>query len=371
MERNKAIRILQVGMSPYYGGTESFIMNQYRKIDRKKIQFDYLNVYKEKIACQDEIESLGGRIYHLDMARRHGIKTYYKTLDKFFTENAREFDGVHCNFQSLINIDILKYAKKYGIRMRIAHAHNSGYGIEPSKKQKLIIALNKLTLGRYATDYFACSSLAAKWMFSKEAMIVKNAIDSEKYLYSEIVRKEVRGELGLDERYVVIFVGRLDPQKNPIFMLEIFHELKKIKPEAKLLVVGDGILCDALNAKIEDLNIADSVNMLGSRSDVNRLLQAADIFLLPSEFEGLGIVLIEAQTASLTSFTSKDVVPSDVNITGLVNFISLEEDPSLWAKRIVNTHLPERINRFEYIQKAGYDSASNITFLENLYLSTK
>ena len=154
-------------------------------------------------------------------------------------------------------------------------------------------------------------------------------------------------------------------------MLEIFYELKRIKPEAKLLVVGDGILKDEMNSKIKQLNIEESVEMLGSRTDVNHLLQASDVFLLPSKFEGLGIVLIEAQAAGLPTFTSKDVVPEDVSITNLLNFISLKEPSLVWAERIADVHIIERTNRFEQIRKAGFDSTTNIAFLENFYFSIK
>lgn len=368
MERDRLIRILQVGMSPYYGGTEAFIMSQYREIDKSKIQFDFLNVYNEKIACQDEIEKLGGKIYYLDMARHHGIKAYYKNLDLFFAENAEKIDAVHCNYQSLINTDILKYAKKHGIKVRIAHAHNSGYGTEPNKKQKLIIALNRKTLGLYATHFFSCSSLAAQWMFGRQATVIKNAINTEKFLFSPDKRASVRKQLGILNEFVVIFVGRLDPQKNPLFMLEIFTELKAIKKNSKLIVVGDGVLRNEMLAHIKDLNINDAVMMLGSRDDVNDLLQAADAFLLPSKFEGLGIVLIEAQAAGLPTFTSEKVVPIDVKITELLEFISLDRPAKEWAYIITNNISDNRINVKNEICSAGYDSYLNAKKLERLYL---
>lgn len=368
MNQNDTIRVLQVGMSPYYGGTESFLMNQYRELDHSVVQFDFLNVYNEKIACEDEIMQLGGHIYHLDMARHHGLQAYYRNLDSFFLENASKFDVVHCNFQSLINTDILKYAKKYGIKVRIAHAHNSGYGTEPSIKQKGLIAFNKYTLHRYATQYFACSSLAAKWMFGHEATIIKNAIHTDNFVYSGEVRKRVRAQLGLNDSFTVIFVGRLDPQKNPVFMLEIFSEVRKKTPDAKLIVVGDGVLRNSMEQKIEALGLSPAVQMLGSRSDVNELLQAADAFLLPSKFEGLGIVLIEAQAAGLPTFTSADVVPEDVRITNLLHFIPLTQSATCWAKMITNGNTDRRQMKSEICQ-AGYDNHQNAKNLESLYVA--
>ena len=367
MKHNKIIRILQVGMSPYYGGTESFLMSQYRAIDKTKIQFDFLNVYNEKIACQDEIEELGGRIYYLDMARHQGLKSYYNKMDKFFKDNAANFDAVHCNFQSLINIDILKYAKKHGIKVRIAHAHNSGYGTEPSKKQKLLITVNRATIGKYATHYFACSSLAAEWMFRKDALIIKNAIDAGKYTYSETTRKEVRKKMAIEDKYVVLFVGRLDPQKNPIFLIELFSELLKLRNNAKLLIVGDGILREAINDKINELGINDSVELLGNRNDVHKLLQAADIFVLPSKFEGLGIVLIEAQAAGLPSFTTQGVVPNEAKITDLLTFIPSKNTAIEWANEIYKYPYKKRLDTKELVANAGYDNFENATRLLDIY----
>jgi len=364
---DKCIRVLQVGMSEYYGGTESFIMSQYRAVDRTKVQFDFLNVYKGKIACQDEIEALGGRIYSLDMSRRNGLKEYYGRLDSFFKANSDRFDIVHCNYQSLINIDILKYAKKYGVKVRIAHAHNSGYGKEPNAVQKMIIAKNRLTLARYATDYFACSPLASRWMFGRDSVIVKNAINCEKFLYSEEERKRVRAEMGLDGNFVAIFVGRLDPQKNPLFLLDIFAKIVSKRPDARLLIVGEGVLKDQMLEHTRKLNIENSVSFLGSRSDVNTLLSAADAFVLPSLFEGLGIVLIEAQAASLPSYTS-DKVPTDAKISDLLHFIPLESSADEWADIILGADGAKRVNMKNAVCEHGYDNAANAKKLEALYM---
>lgn len=370
--RVKPLRILQVGMSPYYGGTESFVMNQYRKINREKIQFDFLNVFSEPIACEDEIRDLGGCIYHLNMSRRKGMKQYHKNLDTFFSECGDKFDIIHCNFQSLINIDLLKYAKKYNIRGRIAHAHNAGYGKEPNLMQRIIITYNKKRISKYATTYFACSSLAGEWMFGRESStIIKNAINTTEFLYDKEIRNKMRLQYGLNDEKLIVFVGRLDPQKNPIFLIEIFNEIIKKEQNWRLFIIGDGILRADIEARIEQTKLQNSVRLLGSRNDVKKFLQAADCFLLPSKFEGLGIVLIEAQAAGLKCFTSMGVVPNEVDITGLVEFISLEDSALVWANNIIRAEKNKRINQFDAIRQAGYDSDSSIQFIENEYLSLK
>ena len=367
MIKEKKIRVLQVGMSPYFGGTESFIMNQYRCLDRNKVQFDFLNVYQEEIACQEEIINMGGKIYYLNMARHHGLRAYYKTIDSFFAENAKNFQVVHCNYQSLINIDILKYAKKYQIPVRIAHAHNSGYGSVPTCFQKIIIRKNSKQIRKYATHYFACSTLAADWMFSREATIINNAIDVKKFRYSEEIRNKVRRENHLEGKKVILFVGRLDPQKNPLFLLDIAKELSKKWIDLQMIIVGDGVLKQDMEKKIVQLKIEKYVTMLGNRNDVNELLQGADFFLLPSLFEGLGIVLIEAQAAGVSTYTSKDVVPEAVKITELVHFISLNESAQEWANRIIENGVKNHMDTEESICFAGYDNHTNAEKLQKTY----
>ena len=369
---NEPIRILQVGMSPNYGGTEAFIMEQYRHIDRNKVQFDFLNVFKQDIACTDEIKALGGRIFDLDMARHNGISTYHANLDNFFKNYHKQFNGIHCNCQSLINIDLLKYAKKYTIPMRIVHSHNAGYGQEPSLLQKAIILLNKLTVKKYATHFFACSSLAAKWMFPQNAKttVIHNAIDINKFRYNEQIRIAKRKDLHIaDDTFVVFFVGRLDPQKNPLYLIEIFEEIVNKNSHSKLLIAGEGYMQAEIEALISEKGLGEKVQLLGNCTDVNELMQAADIFLLPSRFEGLGIVLVEAQAANLPCFTSKDVVPAEVNITNTVQFISLEKSPQEWAESILkNSSVTQtREDRYSQICDSGYNSENAAKILQEIY----
>lgn len=368
---NEPIRILQVGMSPNYGGTEAFIMEQYRHIDKRKVQFDFLNVFKEELACTSEIKDLGGRIYYLDMARHNGIGTYYEKLDEFFKKNSKQIDGIHCNCQSLINIDLLKYAKKYNVPIRIIHAHNAGYGQRPSFVQKLIILINKLTVKKYATHFFACSELAAKWMFPKniQTTVIHNAIESRKFKFNENTRISKRADLNISsDTFVVLFVGRLDPQKNPLYLIEIFEKIAEKNSNSLLLVAGDGYMRGKIETLIEKKGLEDKVKLLGNRNDINELMQAADAFLLPSKFEGLGIVLIEAQAASLPCYTSKDVVPEEVDITNTVKFISLKSLPQEWARIILESSSATQVREDKYFKicNSGYNSEKCI--LEETYL---
>lgn len=373
MSEHRPIRILQVGMSPTYGGTEAFVMEQYRHIDRGAVQFDFLNVFSEALACQDEIESLGGKIYHLNMSRREGMRQYHANLDAFFRENHHRFQGVHCNYQSLINIDILAYSKKYQIPIRIAHAHNSGYGHEPNLVQKYLIWANKRKIKGCATSFLACSEMAAAWMFPRgaNAQVVHNAIDARRFRFSPSLRNKKRMSLGISEDSLVLFfAGRFDPQKNPLFLIKVFRELSDRIPDSLLLMAGDGVMRREIEGAIQDNGLSQKVRLLGNRRDISELMQAADAFLLPSLFEGLGIVLIEAQAAGLPCFASKNVIPADVDITGQVHFISLDESAEQWARQIADKLSGERLreNKYENICSAGYDSETNSRQLEEIYL---
>lgn len=367
------IRILQVGMSPHYGGTEAFLMEQYRHMDRTRVQFDFLNVFSDPIACEAEIETLGGRIYHLDMARHNGLKAYYSNIDNFFKCNQGKFNGIHCNCQSLINIDLLKYAKKYKIPLRVVHAHNAGYGKEPSMMQKILICINKCSVERYATHFFACSDLAAQWMFPKnvQTTVIHNAINVQKFAYSPETRWKKRKELSIpDDVFVVFFVGRLDPQKNPMFLIKVFEELNCKARNSILLVAGDGNMKKTIEEYVVEKGLTEKVWLLGNRSDVHELMQAADVFLLPSRFEGLGIVLVEAQAAGLPCFTSKDVVPEEANVTKTVRYVSLNESPVVWAEMIFDRikNGEARQDRSVSIAAKGYSSKDAAMQLQEAYL---
>lgn len=373
---NKPIRILQVGMSPNYGGTEAFVMEQYRHIDKSVVQFDFLNVFSQSIACEKEIEALGGCVYHLDMARHKGFRAYHLKLDAFFNTHKGCFDGIHCNCQSLINIDLLRYAKKYGIPLRIVHAHNAGYGNKPGVLQKMIIFKNKLSIKKYATQFLSCSTLAAHWMFPKNTSVtvIHNAIDVKKFTYSESIRISKRKEFKItDDTLVILFAGRLDPQKNPLFLLDVFEELFRKNENVQLLIAGDGYMKMTVESYISEKGLAGKVQLLGNRMDINELMQAADAFLLPSRFEGLGIVLIEAQAADLPCFTSKDVVPWEVQILTNVKFISLKKSPSDWADCILKNAsvFQKRRDTSSIITENGYSSKKVAQKLQEIYLQAK
>ena len=224
---------------------------------------------------------------------------------------------------------------------------------------------------RYATKLFACSEAAGKWMFKgTEFEVLYNAIDAQQYSYNEDVRNRVRKEFGIAKETLVIgHVGRFSPPKNHAFLIEIFCDIVRRQPDSKLLLVGDGILRKDIEKKCFDNAVWDKVIFTGLRGDVPDLLQAMDVFVFPSLFEGLGIVTIEAQASGLPCIIS-DKVPIECKITGgLVKQVKLEESAEYWALQLIESSNIERRNTLNEIRKAGFDVKENVKKLEKIYLS--
>lgn len=358
------IRVLHIVTYMGRGGLETMLMNYYRKIDRNKVQFDFL-VHRDFIADYDEeIESLGGKIYRLPMLNPFS-GNYLNQLDHFFSDH-KEYKIVHSHLDCMAGIP-LKYAKKNGVPVRIAHAHNSN---QTKDKKYLLKLYFKRNITKYATKLFACSEEAGKWMFGSNSFsVLPNAIDAKQYVYNEKTGIQVRKDLGIAlDTTVIGHVGRFSPQKNHTFIIDVFGEVVKICPNSKLLLVGEGELQDKIKQKCETMGISNKVFFTGVRSDVPDLLQAMDVFLFPSLFEGLGIVAVEAQAAGMPCVIS-DRVPIECEKTnGLVQQITLDKGAEFWAKQVLKVAKIARRNTFDEIRKADFDIHENTKYLEHLYL---
>lgn len=360
-------RILIFGMNQNPGGMESFIMSYFRKIDCSRFQFDFLTNCSQ-IAYEDEIQHLGGQVYKI-CARSQDYKRYRQELTAFFEQHAGEYQAVWMNTCSLANIDYLKMAKTYGIPCRIIHSHNSQN--MDSRLRGVLHHLNKRVIEKYATEFWACSRLAGEFFFSPAVINgphyreIHNAIDCRPYLYDTAVREEMRQQLQLEDKLVVGHVGRLHFQKNQAFLLEVFRAVKDEAPNAVLLLVGQGEDEAMLRQKAESLGITDSVQFLGVRKDVSRLMQAMDVFLFPSLFEGLGIVLVEAQAAGLGCVTSTEV-PADAAMTPLLTALPLSAPLEQWARATLVAAAYPRASQQEAIAAAGYDIDTQVRELESL-----
>ena len=366
----KPIRILHFGIVGGLGGVDTFLMNLYKHIDREKVQFDFILNHDTRAYFQDEFEAMGAKIYPIMYSKRECVLKHNHILDNFFKEHT-EISGVHMHMNFIRYYAPLVYAKKYNVPIRIYHSHNS-QDMYPSKSiiKEVTEAIARKNIGKYTTDLFACSNIAGKYMFEdKSFKVIKNAIETDKYVFNENIRIAKRKELGVGDKFVVGFVGRLQYQKNPEFIIDIFNELHKKMPNSVLAMVGVGRLEEKVREKMSIYNIQDSVLMLGKRDDVAELLQAFDCFLLPSRFEGLGIVAIEAQTAGLPCFLS-DGVPEETNITDLATYISLNNSADEWANEILNKSIGlNRRNVQQKIINAGYDIKNMAKNMESYYLN--
>lgn len=357
------IRILHVVTYMGRGGLETMIMNYYRHIDRSKVQFDFLVHREPRADFDDEIEALGGRIYRFPRLVPWS-RSYNAALDHFFAAH-REYRVVHVH-QDCLSAVILKTAQKHGVPVRIAHSHNNNQ----EKNLKYLIKLYYMRqIPGSATDLFACGREAGDWMFrGAPYRILNNAIDAQKYAFSPEVRKQMRGELGIDEDTLLIGnVARFYQQKNHTFLLEIFAQLKRIRPKARLLLVGEGPLHDELRAKVKTLGIVEDVIFAGVRTDVHALLQAMDVFLFPSLFEGLPVTLIEAQAAGLPCLIS-DTISDECRKTDMITFFPLSRSPAEWAGEALRQAGKARTNTLAQIQQSGFDIRENAAFLQNFYL---
>lgn len=359
----KSIRILHVVTYMGRGGLETMIMNYYRHIDRNKIQFDFL-VHRDFEADYDkEISALGGKIYHLPKLNPFSF-SYRKKLNDFLEDHNYKIIHIHQDCMSSI---ALKVAYKRNIPIRISHSHNAN---QDRNIKYLIKKYFMKYIPKYATHLFACGKEAGDWMFQGHTYkIMNNAIDSEKFKFNELLRNKIRNECNIKNDEIIIgHVGRFDYQKNHEFIIDIFNELNGLDNQFKLMLIGTGNLENKIKEKVRELNLKNKVLFLGNRDNVNELMQAMDIFIFPSHYEGLPVTLIEAQASGLPIVKS-DNVPNQCKITPNVYSLSLDNDASLWAMKIIDIYKSYcRKDTSNYIKKSGYDIKENAKWLERFYL---
>lgn len=362
------IRVLQVFGCLDRGGAESAMMNYYREIDRERIQFDFVTHFENIGAYEYEILGLGGRIFRVPRFTGYNIFQYSWAWIKLFREH-REWSIIHVHIFTIAGV-ILPIAKFCGVRNRIVHCHSTSSPIF-THMQRVVNRSFRYLANRFQSVRLACSRDAGKYYFgANEFVVLHNAIDVSRFTFNEDVRSREREELSCGDSYVIGHVGRFNKPKNHPFIIEIFSEVYKRDPSAKLLLVGGGsIIKEQIEQQVERLGLSKSVIFTGVRSDIPELFQAMDLFLFPSLWEGLGIVTIEAQSAGLPTVIS-DKVPDAVMITDLAEKISLSETPSFWAEVILKYKGGnKRVDTYEKVRAAGYDIHDNVKWLENFYLN--
>ena len=321
---DKRINVLVLITAMDRAGAETMMMNYLRHIDRDKIHMDFVLNREYESDYEKEIKALGSNVYHLSPIYPNTVRQYKKEFKKFLKEHS-DYDVIHSNLEERSAYP-LAIAKRAGIDLRIVHAHSNLKHVDI--KYIFRLYLKRKLRGKY-THSFACSRGTAKWLFGddKRTIIVRNAIDTEEFKYNEVLRKKARDELGIDDNTILIgHVGRFSYEKNHKYLLRTFAEVNKMKPDSRLVLIGGGKnrselrLKDEIVKTIEELNLQDKVLMLGVREDMPYIMQAIDVFALPSLSEGFPLTLMEAQSLGLKCLVS-DSVPKECNVTGEVKYL--------------------------------------------------
>lgn len=369
---SEPIRILNLFTILNRGGAETMVMNYYRKIDKTKIQFDFVVHRQERGAYEDEIEAMGGRIYRMCPIYPQYIFRYKRLLKGFFDAHP-EYRIVHSHMSEL-SYFAFQEAIRHHIPVRICHAHSSpNFAIETWKEKLKALPREILARGvrKLATDYFVCSDKAGNWLFGKKNagkfVMMNNAVDTKIFSYNPDEAVKKRKEMGWDNKIVVGHVGRLIVPKNHVFLFRLFNEFHQLYPNSILVLVGDGNQRQYLMKKVKQMGLEDYVQFLLTRIDTAELYNAFDLFVFPSLYEGLPVSLIEAQAAGLPCVTS-DTISSQAKLLENCRTLSLTDDIQLWLDAMVSSLGQKRKNTSLEIKKAGFDIEINAEWLTRFYL---
>lgn len=350
------VKILVFGMSTNIcGGIESFLLNMNKFMSGDCI-FDYVLLGNSAV-FEDEIRKNGGKPIYVTSYRKNPIK-YFLELVRILKSNKREYKAAYFNLFSMVHMLPVLLCRLFGYKI-ILHSHNNNLQ-QSSKVYRMLHRLNRALFGNLNCLRLTNSDASTEFMFGKgkKATLIYNAVDTEKFMYNPANREKIRKELGITDNIVIGFSGRLSPQKNPLFLIEIFEAVHKRNNNTVLLIAGEGELRPDIEKSIREKKLDSYVIMLGNRNDIEDIYQAMDLFLLPSLFEGLGIVLIEAQCAGLPCVASADVIPNIVEITPCIARAGLDEPPENWAEKIF-----EKLEQHkDYARSDGYKYAAKSQF---------
>lgn len=369
LEQPEVVHVLHVFGKLNRGGAESRVMDLYRNIDRSKVQFDFMQHTTMICDFQPEIENMGGTVYHVPPFRVWNYFSYCRAWKKFLREHP-EIKVVHGHMTSTAGI-YLPIVRKETTAYTIAHSRNAGVS---SGVKGILTKILRRGLSKKCDRCFACSQLAGEAVFGKKAMesgevtIIPNAIDTERFLFQKEMRRQKREELGIAPQEILLgVVGRFDEQKNQPYAVEILKECQKLGLPAKLIFVGEGPLRGNVEKLVHQMELDKKVIFAGLQNNVVPFYQAMDFFLLPSFYEGLPGVAIEAQASGLRGILS-DAVTTEAGVTDLMEFRSIKEPASLWAESIAARCSYERQNTGKQLREAGFDVKALAEKLQNFYL---
>lgn len=363
------VRVLQIVSSMNRGGLETYLMEIYRKLDKSKIQFDFLVHNENEGAYEKEIRELGGKIFRV-CSRRKNIVKNISDLEKFFKEH-QEYKIVHMHESSMSYITPLVVARVHKVPIIIMHSRNNA--VTTGKMSIILHYFHRLMQNYFITDFFSISYEAAVWMFGKrkansgKVRILKNGIDTDKFRFDSIIRAKMRNELGYDDENIVLgHVGRFSKQKNHVFLINIFTEIHKIDKRYRLLLIGNGAEKEKIKKMIYSRNLNDFVIVIDAISNVNDYYNSMDIFVLPSLFEGWGRVLVEAQCNGLPVIATEGTIPQSVKILDTFKFVKLNDED--WTNAIIKMMTKRTTNSEIEIKNNGYDIKNNADELQTFYL---
>lgn len=366
-KKEEPIRIAQIVGKWLGGGVEAVVMNYYRHLDHNKIQFDFICDDDSTNIPYDEIEKLGGKVILIPPYQK--VFKYQKELRRVLRDGKYKIVHSHINTLSVFP---LYAAKKVGVPVRIAHSHSTTNKKE--WKKNLLKQVLRPFSKKYATNYMCCSELAGRWLFGDKAYddgkvyLLNNAIDLDKFKYDKKIRDKKRKELGIKEDTIVIgHIGRFVAQKNHTFLIDIFNQFHKKEKNSILLLAGQGPLQEEIKNKVRELGLDDSVRFLGQRNDANELYQAFDVFLLPSLYEGLPVVGVEAQASGLLCFFSDDMT-KETKVLDSTVFMSLSNTDDEWATSILDNYINfRRKDTTSDITKSNFNIKYETNKLKNKY----
>lgn len=362
------IRVAIIAGVLHSGGKRNLIMEYYRHIDKTKVQYDFICDSDSNGIPKEEIEKLGGKVY-LVPPYKH-IFSHLKATYKILKDN--HYQVMHA-FDNTLNVFPLFVGKLAGVKVRISESISKGDKNEAKTKIKLVL---RRFSHWFATDFMANSIDCGVWQFGKKTYdegkiaIFKTVINADANAFDKVLRDKTRKKFGWEDKVIYGFIGRYVDQKNPLFLIDIFNSIAKKQPNAKLVMIGFGELETAMHEKIKEYGLQDRVEDLGRRDDIKQFYNAFDAFLLPSLYEGMPVVGIEAQCAGLPIFFSKNIT-EETTASELAHYIGLNESPEVWADTIinvVNANLGKRRSYAEEVKKNGFDSHSEAMRMMKFYL---
>lgn len=361
----KPIRILQVFTTLNRGGAETNMMNYIRHMNLKEFEMDFLVHREEKGAYEDEVQLHGSKVFRLPPVHPLHLKSYKKAVRRFFDDHP-DYDIVHGQTSEL-GVFIYEEAKRRKIPVIIAHAHLSTMNFD---HKALFRLLWRKRTQQAANTFFTCGHDAAQWLFGKQAHLafpMNNAIEPAVFAFDAEKRAAMRKALQAENTFNLVNVARFNTQKNHRFLIRVFHALLQHNDKARLFLVGTGDLEADVRQQVQSLGLQDHVVFLGTRSDVPELLQAMDLFVFPSLFEGLPVSLVEAQATGVRAVVSDGISEEAILVEENVKVISLKKSPAAWAEEILPFCGYERKETSSTIKEKGYDIADAVKKLEAQY----